>query len=131
MSTSNLSPAEIALLSSVSYSLVEEIDLFYASQHLKTHFTTLDDLKDNLLSAVESMENMRNEDIALWTIYVLSMGNYTMNGEAKVSLRDNRTRANKVLNEISTIGFLCHNLSARMAMLPELVNPERGHTIQE
>ena len=97
---------------------------------------TREDIRDKIMSAVEVLENMREGtdaySLSLQTLYVLSMGKYNMSNEGlDTSVFQKRTLANQVLNEVATISFLCHNLGSKMNQLPDIVNPEKGHSLIE
>jgi hypothetical protein len=92
-------------------------------------------MRDRILSAVEVLENMREGTEAytqaLYNLYIYSMGKYSLQTEQAVgpqSVFDNRRKANQIVNEVTTISFLCHNLSSKLSQLPEMVNPEKGHS---
>ena len=113
--------AEIQLLQNISYSLVEEVDIFYAV-HKNPEFQNLtpSSLKERIIHSVEVLENMREGteqySRALQQLYAMTMGKCKIEGVESVTER--RMIACQTLNNVAQISFLCHNLNSKLTHLP-------------
>jgi len=72
-------------------------------------------LRDLLISSVDKLEHPCAASVpALQRLYLLTMGKYPGAG----SLPEKRRTACRELNQVASIGFLCHNLNERLNLLP-------------
>lgn len=100
----------------MTFSLSEEIDLYFCETvlpPLEPGFS----LRDQLISSVDKLEHhpsAASAPKALQRLYTLVMGRYP----GPQSLPQKRLAACQELNQIASIGFLCHNLNARLNLLP-------------
>ena len=125
-----LQDGEVQLLQNIAFSLVEEVDIFYAQRAAgfiregsnDEIRMEIEEVKERMIRSVEVLENMRqgteSYTRALHTLYVLCMGKYASADEGVSSVAERRQKACETLNGITSIGFLCHNLSAKLAQLP-------------
>ena len=127
--TNKLSSNEQKLLQSISFSLSEEVDLFYAresSQKLKIKVTSI---RDVIIESVEVLENMREGTEqyrqAIFNLYIIAMGKYDIEGHPNlVTVRERRKYACEEINKVTSVSFLCHNLNSKLTQLPELASLE-------
>ncbi len=88
---------------------------------------TNDRMRDKMIYAVEILENMREDNEiyskALLSLYIFSMGKYNAENE-DLTVFERRNEANRMLNEISSVAFLCHNLNKKLGRFPDLAVPD-------
>ena len=102
------------MLQNVTFSLSEEIDIYFCETVLRPLEPGFS-LRDLVISSVDKLENPCAASIpALQRLYMLVMGKYPGPG----SLPDKRRAACQELNQVASIGFLCHNLNERLNLLP-------------
>ncbi|CDW84661.1 UNKNOWN [Stylonychia lemnae] len=121
---------EIQFFENISYSLSEEIDIFYCLKQNTAQFETqtYDQplIKDKLINIIETLENRRDGDQyskALQQLYIFSMGQYSVKDtlvEQYPNSRLKKVLANNALNQITSIQVICQNLNHKMSLMPSI-----------